>query len=833
MKNKIKKPEILAPAGSFESAIYAFMAGADAVYFGLTSFSARKFAVNFNEDQYRKLLEYSRKNNKKVYLTINTLIFDDELQNLIRTLRFLKLFTPDAIIVQDIGIIDLIREYLYDIPIHLSTQAGTYSKFSYDLLSLLKVKRVVVARESTFSTIKKLKDHFKNIEIEVFIHGALCYSFSGYCLASGILTNRSGNRGECAQICRNYFNFEKFKNLNDVKLTPFSCNDLNLQTKILELSEIGIDSFKIEGRMKSPEYTFYTVKYYRNIIDKKLNPIESSEFLKDSKTSFSRMPTLAYFNESHAENLVNPFLPSHLGIIAGEILDINKDQIKIILKEKIAIKDGLLLIFKFNSNFFTFPFSVDFLKVNNKNEIKAEKGKKAIILSNSLNEFWDKIFKIKDFDDVQLKKLINVSNIDLFDPDYFDINKINNNNFIFIRKISNRDKDLKKINENLYEKIKYNITMEINAKVDEEENQLSSKSNYPFNLLFEYKFNILDKIFIKTILTKAFFKTGEKSYFNIFKNSFSNSSKEDNFKIFLKIDENSSILLDKIFIPPSLNKKFINEIKNNILDEFNKFVDPQSYLNSNPSEFLIGENLKEFDVIFDFDQQKIKDDILLRLKEDKVIIDNKFNRKNISPKTYIPNNEDDKIVPFTSFEHLVDSDLLQNELIYKKGNIAILPLHPIIENEKNYIEMLDKLILKNEKHIFLLGINSTWHFYLYKKYNKNNNVFFFFDFYIYISNRFSYSYYSRFNKSVFGFHYIENNSSLNINTKQNNLPLFNITGFNPPLFLSRGCLQKNIFNANKCLDNCPKKFLYKLYNQKNRFLYTIDECISYLFKVRD
>jgi len=445
-------PELIAPAGSLESAIYAFNAGADAVYFGLSNFSARKYAINFDEKHYRKLLKYAKNNNKKVYLTLNTIIKEDEIGELTKLLKFLSFFPPDAIIIQDFGIIGLIRYYLEGINIHASTQSGTYSKYSYDLIKKLGIKRVILARESTFNDIINIKNNFNDIEMEVFIHGALCYSFSGFCLASGILLQRSGNRGECAQICRNYFQINSKSFYDNYKVSLFSCNDLNLGENIIQLAKIGVNSFKIEGRMKDPEYTFNTVKFYKDFLEKyqekadilkKDNNIDKqSSNEKNIKLSFSRIPTNGYFHVKNGEKLINPFFPYHIGINLGIIKDIKKDNILVKLEEDIRQRDGVLILLKTDCRIISFPFSVSKLTVDGKEIFKANKGQIVKIYSSKLFDFISLLSKNITYD---------------FNLDDFDLSKIINNDFIILRKISDRNLDLPKINENLLDVINFDI----------------------------------------------------------------------------------------------------------------------------------------------------------------------------------------------------------------------------------------------------------------------------------------------------------------------------------------------------------------------------------------
>ncbi|MCR4422463.1 MAG: U32 family peptidase [Exilispira sp.] len=866
MDKIIKIPELIAPAGSLESAIYAFNAGADAVYFGLSSFSARKYAVNFDEKQYRKLLFYAKNNNKKVYLTLNTIIKEDELEQLFKLLKFLQIFPPDSIIIQDFGIISLIKYFLKDINIHASTQSGTYCCYSYELIKNLGIKRVILARENSLNDIDDIKKEFKEIEIEIFIHGALCYSFSGYCLASGILLKRSGNKGECAQICRNYFNFSSKTRYGNLDLTSFSCNDLNLNKNIIKLAKIGVDSFKIEGRMKDPEYTFNTVKNYRNILDRFAeNPedfLYDHTFNNNSKNiflSFSRIPTNGYFNHKNGEKLINPFFPFHIGTNLGTFKSLSKNSILVKLEEDISQRDGVLLLVKIEDRIISFPFSAVKIFTNNIEVYKAHKGQIVKISSPSLIAFYN-IFNSKYTNKQKKDKNIFSSNINL---DEFNLENILKSNFFILRKISDRNLDLKKINENLLKEQKLIIPIEF--KIDELKKidskiamkKLDIYKNYKiendidlYDINMIYSYNILDRNFKKKLNFIGQKRIGDRSYLEIFEHEISKSQKEDNFEIKANLDFKLQDIFDKIFVQPSLNKKIINQIKDDVrksIDDFlnfdydifmsnssfKNFPFPKTFFedNSSPTEFF-----KSIDKTNIINQKNL---VLDKLYKNNIIIDNFFYRKKISPKNYIEQLDDDKFIPFITFDNLKESDIEKNKTIYKVENIIFLPLHPIIDNVNIYIESIEKMIERNPEFIFIFGINSTWHFYFYKKYLNSSNVFFYFDFYIYIANIVSYMYYSNYNKSLFGLFWIEfqdeikkelNNNKLTFDINKN-LPLFELKDFNPPLFISRGCLQRNIFNDFTCEKDCKKKYIYKLKNQKNEFLYIIQNCISYFFKI--
>ncbi len=327
--------ELLSPAGSLDAAFAAFKAGADAVYLGLKNFSARKKAYNFSNEELVTLLKYSKKNSKKVYLTMNTIIEDDEFEEAVNTALTFHNIGIDGIILQDIGFASVLMKIEPEIILHASTQMAIYNLEGVLEAEKIGIKRVVLARELSFEEIKRIKEN-SNIELEVFIHGALCYSFSGLCLASGILTGRSGNRGECAQICRNHYKTE------DKKGFFFSCKDLSLEKEILKLKEIGIKSLKIEGRMKKAQYVFHTTKMYRNIIDGK----EYDNEKISSQINFSRGNTKFFFSNED-EKITENFYPAHKGVFAGKAVNVREDSFEIRMPEiKIENEDTLLFFRK-------------------------------------------------------------------------------------------------------------------------------------------------------------------------------------------------------------------------------------------------------------------------------------------------------------------------------------------------------------------------------------------------------------------------------------------------------------------------------------------------------
>ncbi len=256
--------ELLAPVGAFESLVASIMAGADAVYLSGSKYGARKFAENFTEEKLKEAVEYAHIRGVSVYVTVNTLIKTDEIEDVRRYIDFLYSIDVDAIIVQDLSVADYIRTNYPDMELHASTQMNVHSLRDIEFLENFGFSRVVLAREVSLEEIKYIKSH-SNMELEVFIHGSLCVSYSGQCLMSSEIGDRSGNRGSCAQPCRQKYT------VNDETSFLISPKDLNLFDDIHKLIEVGVDSLKIEGRMKGADYAALVVKSYREKIDKNKN----------------------------------------------------------------------------------------------------------------------------------------------------------------------------------------------------------------------------------------------------------------------------------------------------------------------------------------------------------------------------------------------------------------------------------------------------------------------------------------------------------------------------------------------------------------------------------
>ncbi len=339
-----KIPELALPAGSLQCALYAFKGGADAVYLGMKKFSARKAAVNFTFEELRKLKTFCIRNCKKFYVTVNTLLTDEDIPLLLEQLKELDYIKPDGIIVQDLGVAAIIRNNFPHLELHASTQLAVHNTEGVKVLKDLGFSRVVLSRELSFDEIMKIRESCPDIEIKVFIHGALCYGFSGICMASERITGRSANCGACAQICRTWFTNDS----TGEDSYCFSMKDLCLGELVNRYAEIGIDSLKIEGRMKSPEYVFHTARYYRRILD---GSGTNSEQEDSMKAAFSRLSTIGFFNQRfsgsmNAEKMICDKWPGHIGFKVGTIRKVSKGKALIHFEKPVSLRDGILVLYK-------------------------------------------------------------------------------------------------------------------------------------------------------------------------------------------------------------------------------------------------------------------------------------------------------------------------------------------------------------------------------------------------------------------------------------------------------------------------------------------------------
>ncbi len=316
-------PELLAPAGSFEAALAAFAYGADAVYLGLSRFSARADAANFSEEALRQVVAYARNQARprKIYVTLNTLLESHELPALRDDLALLEALGADGAIVQDLGLAAMIRRDFPRLPLHASTQLACTSAAGARALRELGFVRVVTARELGLREAAEIGRE-AGVEIEVFVHGALCYSLSGLCLFSSLTTGRSGNRGRCAYCCR-----QPFRPEGGEPCHPFSMRDLALLDAAATLRALPLASLKIEGRMKNPLYVAAVTDLYRHALDGDLPPEALRAKADDLRTVFSRPWTPLYALDPHtpADRVIDARSVGHRGLPVGKALRVTRD----------------------------------------------------------------------------------------------------------------------------------------------------------------------------------------------------------------------------------------------------------------------------------------------------------------------------------------------------------------------------------------------------------------------------------------------------------------------------------------------------------------------------
>ena len=339
----MKKVELLVPAGGYEQFIAAVENGADAVYLGASAFNARNFANNFSDEELKQAIEYAHLRNVKVYITMNILINDEEIEEAVSLAKKLYLIGADAFIVQDIGLIRILKEIIPDIDIHVSTQASIYSSEGIKSLDELDISRVVLARELSIKEIKEVCDNTDK-EIEVFIHGAMCICYSGQCRFSSLVGERSGNRGKCAQPCRLPYTLC----VNDkeyVKNYTLSPKDLCALYVLPDLIKAGVTSLKIEGRMKSPEYVACVTQIYRKYIDLFYSNEKykvQNEDIKELAQVFNRGNfSDGYLTKRLGKDFISRERSKNWGTYLGEVVNYNKKKglVEIKLGNNISMGD--------------------------------------------------------------------------------------------------------------------------------------------------------------------------------------------------------------------------------------------------------------------------------------------------------------------------------------------------------------------------------------------------------------------------------------------------------------------------------------------------------------
>jgi len=355
----MNKVELLAPAGSFEKAKIAFLYGADAVYCGTSSLSLRTRA-DMNNNNLADTIKYAHSLNKKVYVTLNIFAWDEKYDEIIEQVKMLSKIEPDGIIVADGGVMEIVKKYAPKIPIHMSTQSNIVSMHACNFWFKNGAKRMIMARELNKEQLKYIMEHKPlGMEAEIFIHGAICFSYSGRCFLSDFMTGRSANLGDCAQSCRWSYNLYAEEKNNPGELMPietneygtsiFSSKDLCLLKEIPEIIDMGIDSLKVEGRLKTEYYIASVINAYRNAIDDyKKDPenYDYTKYLKELEKVKTRGLTTFYFNDRE-----NKDIQEYSGKqyneqyeFGGKVVEYSEDKSIIEIRNRLKVGDEMEII---------------------------------------------------------------------------------------------------------------------------------------------------------------------------------------------------------------------------------------------------------------------------------------------------------------------------------------------------------------------------------------------------------------------------------------------------------------------------------------------------------
>lgn len=375
----IMKPELIAGAASLDHLKAAIEAGADACYLGVKEFNARINAPNFTFDELKEGCKYAHIKGRRVFLTLNILIKDSEMQNALDTVRKAWECGIDAVILQDLGLAKLIHEHYSEIRMHASTQISCHNYQTAKLLAEKGFKRVVLAREVHIDEVRKIISK-TDLEIETFVHGAMCFCYSGQCYMSSVIFDRSGNRGLCAQPCRLPYTLRDSEDEIKRKGRLMSLRDMSMINDVKELTESGIHSFKIEGRMKSIEYVYHVVRVFRKMIDE--GKIDRKDF-ETLKIAYNRDFCSGYYFSK--EDIVNRFNVSNKGLFLGEVVKRDDNGSHIKLENDLDIGDTLTQLTVERA----YDFVVKEIFVNGKKVLKAKKGEIAVLKRN-----WQKGSKI-------------------------------------------------------------------------------------------------------------------------------------------------------------------------------------------------------------------------------------------------------------------------------------------------------------------------------------------------------------------------------------------------------------------------------------------------------
>jgi U32 family peptidase len=782
-------PELLLPAGSFDSAIAAVEGGADALYLGFSEFSARRQAKNFDRLEYRRLHRLARDKGIRLYVTLNTVVLQSEFSAVAELLAFLGRFPPDAILVQDWGLARLIRERHPGISIHASTQTASQGVGAARLARELGASRIVLPRETSLAEMRALHEAEPDLELECFVHGALCYSFSGLCLASGLVLGRSGNRGECAQLCRSYYDVERPSDDSGARRGYwFSCRDLELGGSIRELAEAGIVSLKVEGRMKSPEYCYAVARLYRGYIDGLAgqgscpgpSEEEMAARLDAARVAFSRSPTEGWLLERGGSRLIDSAYPGHRGVPAGRIEKVQGNRLFVELSRPIGLRDGLLA---FESRPASQgadldpPRALRFPALGLRDERTGRELSHARTGSQVELELPQTEGKADEGRPISLKPGDE------------------------LRLISSRESDRRAVSPEEYESARDELGLSLSIGEEGMGATLSLPRFDGLSSAGNATISPSDPIPLDLAKSSGGFERGLKLF---------SESGDYDFLLVPCMDREGEILLpdgrkirfSELFVPPSALKRE----KNRIYEE-------------------AAERIADAQMAYARESLKLCDEVAKRSAARPVVA--------APPRSALsfPREGLVKGMPFATTRDLAEARELPSW-----GGRSWLPLAPLVSDRSRYaalaLERASALLATGAS--LAVGIGALHHFELGRALLGRNaasseRLSFFLDVNLYVANGLAWESLSALLPGVeFAYRYLELKDE---EGETESLPLVPAgADFEPPLFQSLGCLLKQQLHKCRCPDNCGRSWSTALSDRSRRYRVLVEDCVTYFFR---
>ncbi len=688
--------ELLSPAGNIQCLKAAINNGADAVYLGGKTFGARAFAGNFTNEELKEATRYAHLYNVKIYITVNTIIYNNEVNDFIEYIKYLYQIGVDALIMQDIGMISLVRQTFPNLQIHASTQLHNHNSEGIKALKDLGVTKVVLDREMTLEQIENIN---VDIEKEVFIHGALCNSYSGCCLFSSLNGGRSGNRGQCTQPCRlPYKLIKNGKYISNEDKYLLSTKELNTIHNFDKLMNSDIISFKIEGRMKSPSYVGYITRIYRKLIDNK--EVITKEEENNLKILFNRNFTNGYLFKDKVMNISSS---NHQGLEIGKVIDITPKKIKIKLSDNLYQEDGLRFQQSNKGMIANFIYNEKNLLIN-----KASKGS-IIYLDNKIN-LKEKDILVKTSSPYLDKEILSTS----IKKIPVDIEVTLENNYLIIIFKDNNNNIVK-------DKIKVDTPIKRNTTSEEVKEKLTKLGNTPFicnniniNINKDIFVNMKDLNNIRRELCNKLIKERTSIKRNIIINKYNlNYQKDTNYNIEVSLlartkDQVQAALdmnIDRIYVDSGLYQEYKDN--NKVYLRLPRVVNNYNYDSNNILATELG-------AIYKYKNTNLISDYYLNVVNNysiKYLLDKGVKRVTLSPEINY-NYLDDYILDKVE---IIIYGTIEN-MLTKSCPIKELNICPCKEEDIYYLEDI------NKNRYRVLHNNCLTHIMHHKKINYLDNI---------------------------------------------------------------------------------------------------------------